>query len=87
MPRARADAYGRPLPTVAPATRQDLSQSPQNQLMRRYVLCLLEEGYRHLYRRGCWAEVTVRLQVKDGTVQSDVTVEVRQPHRHQPDEE
>ena len=81
MPRHRLDRYGRPLPGLAPASRQSLVQSPQNVTMRQYVLTLLEQDYADLFQRGVHADVTLTLHLVDGIMQSDVKVSIHRRHR------
>jgi hypothetical protein len=84
-PKSRYDRYGRPLPTLAMAAPQDMSQSPANHAQREHILLhvrrALEEHYPHLLRRDVTAEVTLTFKVVDGTMQREVFVSIRGQYR------
>jgi hypothetical protein len=84
--RPRYDGYAYPLPELAPAQRQSFLGSPQNQAMRRYLIQLLEHEYQDLFRRGVWTTVMVSFEIHDGTMQDEVSVELRRRHRKVPQE-
>lgn len=86
-PRKRHDAYGRPLPSLAPVTTPpSLVQSTQNTAMRRYLLWLLEHAYATLFTHEMYAELHVTLRIKQGTIQPDVDVQMIRHHRYEADE-
>lgn len=92
-PRKRHDAYGRPLPTLAPAVPpvpaapRSLTQSKQNTAMRQYLVQLLEEKHQVLFTEDMYAEVRLTLTIKAGTILSDVDVEITHHHRYQAEED
>ena len=75
---SRHDSYGKPLPRLADAARQDMSASTTNveqreRLLRR-LLATMEEHYPYLLRRDVSAEVTIAFKVVRGTIQDDLYV-------------
>jgi hypothetical protein len=85
-PRPRRDLYGRPLPELAPAQRQVLVHSEHNQIMRRYLLQLLEEDYAHLFQRGVYGELAITLKIENGSLQDEVKLHWHQQHRRPTEE-
>ncbi len=77
------DRYGQVLPELAEASRQNLADTPTNQLCRRHIQAVLDETYRLLLRRGLHAEVTVTFAVVDGRIQAEVRVGVQRQYRCQ----
>ncbi len=85
--RTRYDSYATPLPELADARHEDLSERPQNRQMRQLMHQRLDEAVKPLLRRGTFAEVTIRVKVIDGTIQRSIREGTERDHRHEPDEE
>lgn len=74
--RMRRDSYGKPLPTLVPASEHGLYSSAANTVSRERLHTLLDELMQDVLQRGVNAEVTLRCIVADGTVQEQVYVTV-----------
>jgi hypothetical protein len=84
---SRHDSYGRPLPHLAEAARQDMTASEtnvaqQDRIMHR-LRVLLDEHYPYLLRRDVSAEVTITFKVVRGTIQDDLYVGIVRQYRQQ----
>jgi hypothetical protein len=84
---SRHDSYGRPLPRLTDAPRQDLTASATNveqreRLLRRLVTTM-EEHYPYLLRRDVSAEVTITFKVVHGTIQEDLYVGIVRHYRQE----
>ena len=84
--RPRHDRYGRPLPHLAPATRQVTLTSERNTTLRHYLLRLLEEEYGGLFQRGLHAELIIHLRIADGMLQPDLDITVQRHHQFEREE-
>jgi hypothetical protein len=82
----RHDGYGNPLPELADARKAVLYERPFNVQQRRTILQLLEEQWRKLLRKGMHGDVTLTFYVRDGLLQSDVTVTETHVYRSFKDE-
>jgi hypothetical protein len=84
---SRHDSYGRPLPHLTDAARQDLAASEtnvaqQDRIMHR-LRVLMDEHYPYLLRRDVSAEVTITFKVVRGTIQEDLYVGIVRQYRQQ----
>ena len=81
----RHDSYGRPLPRLTEAARQDLSDSEANLTQRDRLLhrlrATMDEHYPFLLRRDVSAEVTITFKVVRGTIQEDLYVGIVRHYR------
>jgi hypothetical protein len=86
---ARHDRYGRPLPRLADAAQQDLTDSPANRTQRRRILrriqATMEQHYPHLLQRAVSAEVTLSFKIVKGTIQEDVYLGIVWQYRDEED--
>lgn len=87
MALRRHDSYGRPLPRLTDAPRQDLSASDTNQEQRERIMqrlrATMEEHYPYLLRRDVSAEVTITFKVVRGTIQEDLYVGIVRHYRQE----
>jgi hypothetical protein len=86
-PRSRLDRYGKPLPALVDATKEDLSATPVNVTQRKrlieHLIAVVDMHTTHLLRRDVTAKLTVSFRIVRGTMQDDVTVVVaHRSHRH-----
>jgi hypothetical protein len=80
----RRDSYGKPLPTLAPVSRQDLVDSSANLAGRQYLSDVLECDYSHLFRRGIDATLLIRFEIKDGTMLPEIAIQEQRLHARLP---
>jgi hypothetical protein len=84
---SRYDSYGRPLPRLTDAPRQDLAASATNLEQRERIMqrlrATMEEHYPYLLRRDVSAEVTITFQVVRGTIQEDLYVGIVRHYRQE----
>lgn len=82
-PRPRHTAYGRPLPTLAPApvTRPTAVDEPRNVELRAYIEELLTRYYDDLLQKGVHAEVGIYFMIQHGRLQPQIDVSVTRHHR------
>jgi hypothetical protein len=91
-PRPRLDRYGKPLPVLVDASKEDLSATPVNVAERKrmieHLIAVVDLHTPHLLRRDVTAELTVSFRIVRGTMQDDVTVVVaHRSHRHKEPEQ
>lgn len=80
--RRPADPYGRPQPhLVSPTPPIERLHSERNDMLRRYLLALLEQDYAPLFQHGVHADVHVSLQIQDGTLQPGIDITVVRHHQ------
>ena len=75
-PKPRFDSYGSPIQPIVDARTELLYERPFNRQLRQVIAQMLEEKYRVLLRRGTFAELVVRISIKDGTIAREVRVGV-----------
>ena len=71
-PKPRFDSYGTPLQPMVDARTEILYERAFNQLQRHRVAQILEEKLRTLLRRGTFADVAIRLTIRDGILAQDI---------------
>lgn len=86
-PHAKRDVYGRPRPTLSVARdAPPPKEIPWNHAQSQYLHAKLDEVLAALLRSGIYGEVSLTIVIKDGVVQADGEVLVRQLWRYNPEE-
>ena len=85
-PKPRFDSYANPVQPIVDARTELLYERAFNQLQRHRVAQVLDEKYRTLLRRGTFAEVVIRLTIKDGVLAQDIHAIVDERVRTDPEE-
>ena len=84
---SRHDSYGRPLPRLTDAPRQDLAESATNVEQRERIMqrlqATMEEHYPYLLRRDVSAEVTMTFKVVRGMIQDDLYIGIVRHYRQE----
>ena len=87
MALRRHDSYGRPLPRLTDAPRQDLAESATNVEQRERIMqrlqATMEEHYPYLLRRDVSAEVTMTFKVVRGMIQDDLYIGIVRHYRQE----
>ena len=71
-PKPRYDSYATPLAPLVDARTELLYERAFNQVQRHRIAQVLDEKYHALLRRGTFAEVVIRLTIKDGVLAQDI---------------
>jgi hypothetical protein len=85
--RPRRDRYGKPLPTLADASKADLSATPVNIAQRQRLLqrlaVALERHCPDLLHADVTADITVSFKIVRGTIQHTMSVGIVREYHHE----